>query len=219
VAVAGAGGDGGAGSLLPEPPRLRVGELPIVPAGTMNAGRSYLLVGNGCIGGPAFSSKYEKEACGEAYSPRNPTLSAVLVALSRRIEFDKMGLQVANASVATGVVDLSASRLLSSDFQPIVADVELGAIVPGVSQLSVTSEGYGANSPFWQVAVENNGTTLFTEHWSAIAKRGGLDSLDDGFAYTLVVLGPDAAFERTGFWNPRALSIVRNDPPKPPASP
>jgi hypothetical protein len=208
----GEGGEGGNGPPLPKPPRLRVGELPIVPRGSLNAGRSYLLVGNGCIGGPAFSDKHDKEACGSAYSPTSPTLSAVLVALSRRTEIGKLGLQTANASVATGAVDLTASRLLSTDFQPIVADVELGAIVPVISQLSVTSEGYGANSPFWEVEAQNNGTSLFAERWSEITARGGLESLEDGLSYTLVVLGPDASSERTGFWNPRALSVVKNDP-------
>jgi hypothetical protein len=136
----------------------------------------------------------------------------VLVAMSRRTEIGKLGLQVVNASVATGAVDLTATRLLSTDFQPIVSDAELGAIVPNVSQLAVTSDGYGANSPFWEVEVQNDGSLLFAERWSAIADRGGLASLEDGLGYTLVVLGPDASSERTGFWNPRALGIVRNDP-------
>lgn len=211
----GAGGEGGASSPLPPPPRLRVGELPLVPAGTMNGGRSYLLVGNGCIGGPAFAGKYAKEACGDHYALGTPSLSAMLVAMSRRTEFGKLGLQVAHASVATGVVDLTALQLIGGEQQPIVNDVELGSIVPGASQLAVTAEGYGANSPLWEVEVQDNGTPLFRESWATIKKRAGLASLDDGRSYTLVVLGPNASLTRKGFWNPRAIAVVRSDPTRP----
>jgi hypothetical protein len=198
----GAGGEGGEGPLLPDPPRLRVGDLPIVPAGTFNTGRSYLLVGNGCIGGPAFGGKYARQACGDSYSPTSPTLSAVLVALSRRTEYAKLGLQVVHASVATSIAGMTASRVLTTDFQPIVGGVEL----------IVSSDAYGANSGFWQVEVQELSVTTFVERWSVIKARAGIASLDDGWSYTLVLLGPNAGLTRKGFWNSPAIGLVQNDP-------
>jgi hypothetical protein len=211
-----AGNEGGAGEPLPEPPRLRVGELPIVPAGTIDGGRSYLLVGSGCIGGPAFAGKYAQAACGEEYTPATPTLSGVLVALSRRTQIGSLGLQVAHASAATGMVNVFASRIMSDTANSWIASaLEYGALVPGVVQPTLSAEQYGVDSPFWQIELLSDFTSLFAERWSAIKARAGLSTLVDGRSYTLVLLGPAAGFAGKGFWNPRAFSVVPNDPTRP----
>lgn len=211
----GAGGAGGDGSPpLPEPPRLRLGELPILPAGTLNGGRSYLFVANGCIGGPAFAGKDARAACGERYSPGAPTLSAVLVAMSRRVEFGKLGLQVAHASVATAGVDVSSSRVLSEPGSALViaSGVEFGTLLPGIARTTASSEEYLANSAFGQVDVLEVTGETFSERWSALTERAGLAALDDGTSYALVVLGPNPGLKRSGFWNPPALTLVPTDP-------
>jgi hypothetical protein len=193
-----------------------VGELPIVPAGTIDGGRSYLLVGSGCIGGPAFAGKYAQTACGDQYSPATPTLSGVLVALSRRTQIGSLGLQVAHASAATGTVNVYASRVMSDETNSwIASSLEYGALVPGVVQPTLSAEAYGVDSPFWQIELLSDFTQLLAERWSAIKMRAGLSTLVDGRSYTLVVLGPAAGFTRKGFWNPPALSVVPNDPTRP----
>jgi hypothetical protein len=212
----GAGGEGGVGAPLPEPPRLRVGQLPIIPAGTIDRGRSYLFVGTGCIGGPAFAGQYAQAACGEEYTPATPTLSGVLVALSRRTQIGSLGLQVAHASAATGMVNVFASRIMSDTANSWIASgLEYGALVPGTVQPSLSAEQYGVDSPFWQIELLSDFTSVFAERWSAIKMRAGLSTLVDGRSYTLVLLGPAAGFARKGFWNPSALSVVPNDPTRP----
>ncbi|HEX6765773.1 MAG TPA: hypothetical protein VF103_09860, partial [Polyangiaceae bacterium] len=111
--ASGAGGEagiGGAGGATepPEPPRLRVGTLPEIPAGALAEGYSSLYVAVGCLGGPAFSDALSEEACGDGYSPSSPTLSGVLVTLSRTRAIGKLALQALHASLASSMLTVSS---------------------------------------------------------------------------------------------------------------
>src|SRR6188768_2438221 len=85
----GAAGDGGAapdgaageaavgGAPAAEPlefPTLRARPVAALPAGTVNIGRSILLVLTGCSGGAAYTDHIEKSVCGPSYTPATPTL-------------------------------------------------------------------------------------------------------------------------------------------------
>jgi hypothetical protein len=212
--VGGAGGAAGAEPPLPDPPRLRVGELPTVPAGTLATGRSFLLVLNGCIGGPAFGGRFADDACGPGYTPERPTLSAVLVPMSRRSRFDALGLQVVHASRATGAVGIRSIQEdadIGASFT-ITDGLELGVIAPRVARTELSRIGWGAGLPDWRVEVYQGSATLFGQDWSEVLERGGLDSVEDGMNYVLVLVGPRFDLRMQGFWNPPQVTIAASNP-------
>ena len=104
---AGAGGEGGVPS-YERRARLRLGRLPAIPGGTLNAGRSILYVATGCIGGATYDAAKSDEYCGAGYNEQQPTLSGVLVSLSRRVQYGETGMQFVHASLATPPVDVSS---------------------------------------------------------------------------------------------------------------
>jgi hypothetical protein len=53
---------------------------------------------------------------------------------------------------------------------------------------------------------------VYSERWTVVKKRAGIDDLEDGRGYTLVVIGPSYTIEGTGWWNPPAFALVDNDP-------
>lgn len=220
VAPAGSGaldeaqaGAGGAGE-LPDPPRLRVAALPLIPAGTLSAarGRSMLYVTNGCIGGPAFMDANATAACGDTYGLRAPTLGAVLVPLSRRVTYDKVGLQVVHAARAAGRVDVQSAETDGLEGARYLATgVEFGAIVPRSARADYTSAELGANLGFHEVQVVVGGSVRFVERWGSLLRTSGLASVDDGRNYTLVLLGPSFELVAESPWNAPTIALIAND--------
>lgn len=217
--AAGAGGAGGSGATLPEPPVLRVGSLPSLPAGTLATGRSLLFAADGCIGGPAFAGRRAEDACGELYTPRAPTLSAVVVPLSRRASTLALGLQAVHASVGSvplGLLDVEAETTQAETTPVYVgSSLSLGAVVPRIPRLDIPSAMYGATAGDGRIVVFSTSGEEFSEPWPSILKRAGLASLDDGSTYALVVIGPNLELTARGFWNPPAIAVVPTDPPPP----
>lgn len=215
--AAGSGGAGGAELDLPDPPVLRVGSLPSMPVGTLSQGRSVLFVANGCIGGPAFSGRGEQEACGELYTPRAATLSAVVVPLSRRASTIALGLQAVHASLGTvpwGAVDVVSEQTRPDHPPPVYvgSGATLGGVAPRVPRLDVSNELYGTAASDGRLAVYSQWGLLFTEDWSAILDRSQLSKLEDGSTYALVLIGPSFSFTPRGLWNPPAIAVVPTDP-------
>jgi hypothetical protein len=210
----GAGGAGGAPSLpLPEPPALRVGALPILPARTL-AGRSYLYVADGCIGGPAFATRWGEQVCGAGYGALTPTLGAVFVAMSRQRSLYALSLQAVGASLATDSVDVVSAPIIPvSDVPPVIASlVHPGSITPRFPRQDLSTEAYGANSKSWQVEVMLDGQSVFAEYWDTLRSRAGVTMLEDAQTYALVLIGPRMNVSQTGFWNPRRIVLLSADP-------
>ncbi len=206
---------GAAGSAAdpPEPPRLRVGELPQVPAGSLAGGRSYLLVADGCIGGPAFDGRNAQAACGARYTPRAPSLAGVLVALSRQVSPTALGLQVVHASLGTEGVDVSIVPPDIGTTSTVAQSVAHGAIVPRVPQFSRSATGYGLDSPsqaFIELSVR--GTPWFKQSFESVLQASGLETPTDGRTYAVVLLGPSMNILDVGFWNDPAIRLVPTDP-------
>jgi hypothetical protein len=212
-AGAGFGGAGGAPVALPPPPRLRAAVLPMVPAGTLSTGKSTLLVSMGCIGGPAFVSPQDELACGEEYSGARPSLSAVLVRMSRRRAVGRLGLQVLHASVATGELDLRAAPLTQKSELPfsIATRVGYGVIAPDPPRLDFPASSYGAATSGWGVELMVGGSVLYSESWDDLLGRTGI-TLADGRNYTLVVVGAGVGLPERYFWNAARVVVVDNDP-------
>lgn len=209
-------GDGGENvGPLPEPPKLRVGALPILPGGTLAGGRSYLFVADGCIGGPAFATRWNEQVCGDGYTALTPSVSGLLVPMSREKEFGLVGLQVVGGSLATPTVDVVSAPLLpaqSSGMVTVAGGVSPGRIVPRPPQVVLSAADFGANKDAWRLQVLLGSQAVYSEQWSEVRERANIEELADSENYVLVLLGPSMSFTREGFWNPRRISLLLADP-------
>ena len=69
----------------------------------------------------------------------------------------------------------------------------------------------------WTVDITVNQGPVYSEPWRTVQARAGIDMLEDGRGYTLVVLGPSYDVDAKGWWNPPAFGLVDNDPGGPAA--
>ena len=215
-------GSGGA-SRVPAPlrSRLRVRGLPAIGAGTLNAGRSLLLAINGCMGGLTFGGKDAESYCGAGYSERAPTLSAMLVSLSRRVAFGRTGMQVLNASLANDQIDVhSVPPFPSQDAALIIAsNVVEGQVAPRPASLNSTAFDWGSQRLYRLevsskgFAASTNGNQSFSDSWGNVLARSGLHALVDTRTYALVLSGPEASRKAVRqLWNAPVLTVVAVDP-------
>ena len=214
AATAGEGGSAGE-SGTPPPVRspLRVRGLPAIPAGTLNQGRSLALVADGCMGGATYGGMYAEDYCGAGFSENAPTLSAVLVNLSRVVSLNHVGMQVIHASLATGAIDVDTSP---PPPQPgsgvtIVSNVSLGQVAPRPASLAYTADDLKSATNY-DVSVSSQGRVLFSERWSAVLGNGGLTELDEEHTYALVFSGPRGDLPAVAKrWNAAALTVIPVD--------
>ena len=221
AALAGAGGEGGAADSASAGgeggvpsyevrSRLRLGHLPAIPAGTLNAGRSILYVATGCIGGATYNAAKSDEYCGDGYSEQQPTLSGMVASLSRRVQFDETGMQFVHASLATPPADVSShppSPSTDSSIQIATAVIE-GQASPHSALLTHSALEYGSARSY-TVEISAQGVPVVDESWVDVLARGGVKALEDGNTYALVLIGPrvDHA-EATPLWNPSAVTVI-----------
>jgi hypothetical protein len=209
---AGEAGAGGSGEPL-EFPALRARALAALPAGTVNIGRSILMVLTGCIGGAAYTDRIDTAVCGKDYTPETPTLQPVVVKLSRQVGFDKVGLQAVHASAATAELDIRASGDSGTVSLVFATDVSFGAIEPRPAALRFTPAELGVDEfNFGLQAVDEGGGVAYQETWSDILAASALPTPVAGRTYTAVFLGPDPLLIKEGWWNTSAFSLVDNDP-------
>jgi hypothetical protein len=211
-----AGENGGAGAPQMPPlemPLLRARSLAALPAGTVNIGRSILMVLTGCMGGAAYTDHIETSACGDAYSPRSPTLQPIIVKLSRDLRFDKVGLQAVHASLPSGSLDIRASGDKGAVSLVFASGVSYGSIEPRPADTRFTPVELGvARSNYGLQAVDENGAVAFQEAWSDVLAASGIESIEAARTYTAVFLGPAPLLIKKGWWNASAFSLVENDP-------
>jgi hypothetical protein len=154
-----------------------------------------------------------EEYCGGGYAERDPTVSAVLVSLSRKAQAGFAGLQFVHASLATTAVDVSSRPPLSIGAGVgIASNVVEGQAAPRPALLSNAAATYGvAKGYFVQVAPHSGASASF--EWSTALQGGGLTGLTDGQTYALVLLGPRADHaQATALWNPSAVTVIAVDP-------
>lgn len=212
AAPAGEAGAGGSGEPL-EFPTLRARALAALPAGTVNIGRSILMVLSGCIGGAAYTDHIETAVCGNDYTPQTPTLQPIVVKLSRQVSFDKVGLQAVHASAATASLDVRASGDSGTVSLVFATDVTFGAIEPRPAALRFTPAELGVDQfNYGLQAIDQGGGVAYQEAWSDILAVSALPTPVAGRTYTAVFLGPDPLLIKEGWWNTSAFSLVDNDP-------
>ncbi len=213
AATAAGAGMGGSGGDAPKPPRLRVGRLPAIAAGTLTEGYSLLFAAVGCLGGPTFTTDHEKAICGELYTPLRPTLSAELVLLSRKTASGVVGMQALHASTALGQISIRAvpPDTTLEAWASIGEQMTEGALRPLEPRLDLAPAGYGIGTRTWRVQALDNGTVAISDSWSVVLARSGASDPEIGRGYTLVAMGPKND-EGRGWWNAAGFTIVDNDP-------
>jgi len=209
--------EGGSAGASAGPPSvrsaLRARGLPAISAGTLNAGRSLVFVANGCLGGATYSGKTAADYCGAGYTPRQPTVSAVLVSLSRATSPDHVALQVVHASLANDQVELrSRPPFPSMDAGLSIASVQMGQVAPRPASIQNTLFELGSGRRY-RVSVESGGEPLFSQTWASVLSGSGLAELKDGQGYALIFNGPHADLEAVpDLWNAPVLSVVPVQP-------
>jgi hypothetical protein len=210
----GAGAGGAPGIPVEVMSALRVRGLPAIPAGTLNGGRSYLLVANGCLGGAGYDSPLAESYCGDGYTEHAPTVSEIFVALSRATASGFVGMQFVHASLATGPISVTSHSAPTTANMPItiVSQEVEGELLPRPASLTHTAVEYGSGADF-VLSVASQSATLDTEAWTDVLARGGVSALEDGSTYALVLLGSRADLRApTPFWNLSAITVVPADP-------
>lgn len=215
VGEVGAGGAGGAAS-EPEPPlelpALRARPVAAIPPGSLNIGRSILLVMSGCLGGAYYTDAVELAACGEGYAPDSPSLQPIMVKLSRALSFSAVGLQGVQGSLSLKSVDIRSSGNDGAVALTFASDVSFGAIEPrpadtrfSAGELGITARDHGLQ------AVDDSGV-IFQQSWPDIRTASGLSEIIESRTYTAILVGPDPLLIKEGWWNQPAFVLVDNDP-------
>jgi len=214
---AGSAGDGGSAGTDAGPPAvrspLRVRGLPVISAGSLNAGRSLVFVANGCLGGAAYTGKRAESYCGSGYTPRQPTASAVLVSLSRRSSPDHVALQVVHASLANAQVELRARPGFPATAAGVsIATVVQGQVAPRPASIANALFDLGSARKY-VVSVEAEGSSLFMQSWTDVLAQGGLSELKDGLGFALILSGPRGDLPAVpGLWNAPTVTAIAVDP-------
>ncbi len=216
IADASTDGDSEAAPPPPPPPPLRAMDLPVLPAPTLGNGYSYLLAASGCIGGPAFVDDSAEFVCGPGYTPETPTLSPVLVKMSRISSPDAVGLQALNASLGSDPVDLTSigppTRSLND--LDIAYGVAAGAISPQPPNLNYPRVLFGnpISASKLDVTPYGSGAVSYEQSWSAALSAGTLSDIEEGKNYTIVLSGARSTLTKMKWWNGPTLTVLANDP-------
>ncbi|HEX3773218.1 MAG TPA: hypothetical protein VHV51_02080 [Polyangiaceae bacterium] len=209
----GGAGEGGAGGAPPEvQARLRVRALPAFPAGTLNGGRSYLLVALGCMGGSGYDASNAEAYCGAGYSETAPTFGAAFAAMSRATSSGGVGLQVMQASLATDSIRVdSAPPPLSPDQRITIATgVAEGELWPRPAYIDHSAADYDVSTTGLEITSQVS--RPFSQSWLDVLARGAIGMPADGSNYTIVLIGPRTDLTNTALWNAPAITIVPVDP-------
>lgn len=213
---AGDAGPSDAATELPPPPPARALALPVIPAGTLTGGFSNLLVATGCMGGPSSSDSSEDFACGQDYSPSAPTLTPVLVQLSRVTASGSVGMQVVNASRASDPISLTSTAPEGSAKSDVAIQqgVVFGQVAPKPPWFGSSKAALGSPLAEAQLLLTSSGSSspLYTESWGDALKAGGLADLADGKSYAIVYVGPRPTMPAMKWWNGPRLVVIETDP-------
>lgn len=204
--------DAGPDAALPS--ALRVRELAVIPAASLREDRSYLMVLVGCAGGVGFSDPSERSVCGPDYQSSLPSLSNLVVEVSRITSPTTTGVQFLNASVAAGEVGLTSQPAEGAvgSLIEIAARVPFGRIAPRPPRLEYSAASYGLPLTAVQLLVTSYGATTpgVAATWSEALPQGS--SIANGHNFLVVSIGPAPGFVQAGWWQPARLVALPSDP-------
>jgi hypothetical protein len=200
IVEAGAGPNEDAGP--PLPPAIRVAYLPVIPAGTMITGGSYLLTLAGCLGGDYFTTPDERAICGSSYFPDRPTLTPIFVRMSRLVTFGNPSLQFLQASLGAGPLTLRSmpGRLNNGTQITIASDVPAGVIEPYPPLQSIAPATYGSPLAVGGLELESEIGTTWSDSWGSALDDLEIEALAGLKGYTIVFMGPNPWLEGEAQW-------------------
>jgi hypothetical protein len=189
--------------------------LQILPAGSLSAGRSVLIVLAGCVGGEGHETSVAELVCGKGYTSSKPTAGLLVASMARAPVADRIGLQAFGGSLAAGTLTLRhvSSELFSND---LALDVPPGVISPKPPSTDLSVQTLGANPAEGRLNIYEKYQSVPTTYAllpDALA-RGGLTLTDlvDGRNYTVVWVGTRPGASPGTWWAPFTLLVVRSDP-------
>ncbi|MEZ4225653.1 MAG: hypothetical protein R3B13_32175 [Polyangiaceae bacterium] len=198
----------------PELPALRALALPVLPQKTLASGYSTLLAAVGCMGGPGLDDPSIASVCGDTYRPDQPTLQPLVVRLSRITQPDRVSLQAVNGRVVSesasfGSEPPEGSSLPAFNF---ANNVPPGAIAPKLpyDDTNPSLLGFPLGDP--QITLSPGGAVSHRFSWAGALKRAGLGAVENGKAYTVVLLGPSLNQGTQLWWNPVSITLLPNSP-------
>ncbi len=203
--------DGGDGGGPAEPPLVRHGALPVLPAGSLSGGRSVLLVAIGCVGGADHTDPQEEAVCGAGYRPDAPSLSLALVRRTRRVVAGAVGLQALNASTALDAFELASEAGHDEEPRLIAPALERGVLAPRPPRSDAPAALWQWTGGSLAVGPRGGKSRWFTERWSTALERGGATELRDGTNYVVVVTGPRAGVAAGPWWSGPRLSVFATE--------
>lgn len=201
----------------PLPPAIRVAYLPVIPAGTLITGGSYLLTLAGCLGGDYFTTPDERAICGSSYFPDRPTLTPMLVRMSRLVTFGNPSLQFLQASLAAGPVTLRSmpGRLNNGTQITIASEVPAGVIAPYPPIQSVAPLTYGSPLGVGSLELESEVGSTWSDSWGSALDDLDIEALAGLKGYTIVFLGPNPWLQSNvedPWWHDPRFVLVENSP-------
>lgn len=209
-----AGGvDAAADAAAQQPPPVRARALPVLPPTTLDSGYSTLFAVAGCLGGPTFDDSLATLVCGTGYTPTTPTVTPVLVRMSRVTKADVVGIQVVNARAVSEAVTVVTSGPDGTSLPSLTVayDVQPGQIAPKPPYLGVSAAVLGfPGEPTLELSA--GGNVALEVSWAHALAPTGVTKVENGRNYSVVVLGPQLNVSVVKWWNPPSAVVVRSDP-------
>jgi hypothetical protein len=163
-------------------------------------------------GGSLHSGSYVQAVCGSSFESVRPTVSPILVTLSRISDPDVMGLQVAHACSEEDTIDVHS---VAGDQGILIAQrVRPGAVAPRPPNLDHASASHtdSLSTSVIQVFVRGSSAVAHEQSWSSALAAGGLATLSDGHNYALLVMGSSLSATAGGWHNPLTVTVVDASP-------
>ena len=202
-------------ALDPAPPGVVEASLQVIPAGSLVAGRSVLLVVAGCAGGVGHEGAGIDQACGKGYSLTKPNATLLVATMTRAPDADRIGLQAFGGSIAAQSLSLryTTSEQFATDLSQ---DVVPGEIAPKPPTVVLTGQSLGFKPEEGKLDVMEKGQSAVAA--SALLgealSRGslGLGDFVNGRNYTIVWVGAREGTAPGAWWMPFTMLVIRSDP-------
>lgn len=184
-----------------------------LPRAAIEARRVLALIVAGCLGGQDEENELGEAACGAGFAPDAPTASLVAAPLSRITTPARVGLQAASGALAAAPFDV-AVRVGSDGVQLVVArGVSVGAALPIPPNMERDAIGLSAGGDLQALALlPGDGTELAILDLEASMARSGIDAVEDGRSYAIVLVGPTPTLGGGPFWPPFDAAVIAVTP-------
>jgi hypothetical protein len=189
--------------------------LPVLPAGTLNKGRSVLLVAAGCVGGSGHDDAAAVSACGQGYTSTTPTATLLVATMTRAPVDGHISMQAFAGSLPSQALTLE--HITPDAFASTIAyDVAVGTISPKPPHTNLSEALLGPQPAENRLRVSEKGQIVpvaSVKLADALALGDlALGDFVNGRAYTAVWVGARPGLAPGKWWTGFAIALVRSDP-------